>query len=1061
MSKNNSYVNQDSSKEDTMAVLLLIEDIYKLEQKIKALNEELNIINKNYSEDKIKDLNNKKNNYLCEINNNKNKLSLYLSNNNIRIRLETNELNDIDKKINELKIIIFSYSQILFNPNDINNNNNSNILLPDNEIFEIFKKRDNSKINYIKNKINNEKKVYEENIIHKNQIICKINEIDENIKMIKEEKITIKNELVNNISYKETLESVIKSNIQSILIKVNKNNNYIKENNSILFGNSWNEILNLFSYEFNYINPIKFSVGMTNDIFYLLDSNVKSNISNNKKDQECILNINRSSLSRNSTSNLNTNYKSDNKSLYMNKSNNLINKDNINIFNLNQRHSLQNLLQIEMNNILKKLKNNKIIINDWIKNIANKVILKINEFGYIEKNIYLNLNNLMIYISFYLKKIYYESIISIKIKFINKEYKMMKKEFNKMKIFLIQDLKNCEENIINNKNKIISLENEITKIGEKNSNEKEMNLINLKDDEQKYIKIFNNINLLKEKKNTILKNIENYENDNNIITQEINLKINQLLTEINQIDDEINEINKNSKSNKEEITKEILECKQKISEKCNNIKEQIQRYKIKYKNNLKEYNILINNIKNVIKNKYFKILTINFGNLFSNIETDISNQNNIMNNTVKYKKVICGDLLSSRSFKELSVKYKKISNENSIILNNELENSSINIINNDNNYDNNSNYSDISLINYNTIKNNEFKENKLINENISNFSSIKNDYEINYNTKLSSSRIPYPCSKINSFLDNIKIKINYKNQRNNKKNIFINSSSIENLKQTKATNISLNYTNISENPINYNTKYIFRNDKKEFKKSRSCLSLQNNFTFNNINFFKNKYKNKDMTNKKNYDFNFFYFNKQKNISNYKSFVSDIFFNKSNPLLKKTFCYYREKIHPNHKKFNPIKDNPLSLSNYPYNYIKSTISICNNYDNIKVVPSSQLDNISYRLKIISNTEINSMTKIIIEINKNYRRYKYLNKNWNKNEFISNQKKKYLIFDEDEIEKCCYNKYYNFFVVLLNNKKIEFLFSSYEEFKLWINGINFIIKNKNEIIQLIENRKKIIN
>ena len=83
---------------------------------------------------------------------------------------------------------------------------------------------------------------------------------------------------------------------------------------------------------------------------------------------------------------------------------------------------------------------------------------------------------------------------------------------------------------------------------------------------------------------------------------------------------------------------------------------------------------------------------------------------------------------------------------------------------------------------------------------------------------------------------------------------------------------------------------------------------------------------------------------------------------------------------------------------------------------------------------------------------------MNKNWNKDEFILNQKNKYLIFEEDEIEKCCYNKYYNFFVILLNNKKIELLFSSYEEFKLWINGINFIIKNKIEIMKQIGNRKK---
>ena len=132
----------------------------------------------------------------------------------------------------------------------------------------------------------------------------------------------------------------------------------------------------------------------------------------------------------------------------------------------------------------------------------------------------------------------------------------------------------------------------------------------------------------------------------------------------------------------------------------------------------------------------------------------------------------------------------------------------------------------------------------------------------------------------------------------------------------------------------------------------------------------------------------------------------------------------------------------------------------NYDSIKVIPSSQLENIVYPINLIFNTEIGSLMKIIIEINRNFRKYKCLNNNWNKDEFILNQRTKYLIFEDNEIEKCCYNKYYNFFVILLDNKKIEFLFSSYEEFKIWINGISSIIKNKNEIIQLITKRKKLI-
>ena len=437
------------------------------------------------------------------------------------------------------------------------------------------------------------------------------------------------------------------------------------------------------------------------------------------------------------------------------------------------------------------------------------------------------------------------------------------------------------------------------------------------------------------------------------------------------------------------------------------------------------------------------------------------------------KKTICGDLLSSRSFKELTIRIKKNSNENSIISNKEkynLDNTSFIINNKDDDDDyneNNSNYSNISLINNSLIKNNEHSDIRLI-KNIPNLTSIKNNNESNYNGKLSSTSIPYPCSKRihKSLLDSVKIKINDKNQRNNKKNnkknIFINSSSIENFKQTKASNISVNNSNISDNQINYNTNIIFRNNNKNLSKSKSCLSLHNNFSFKNIDLYKKKTNNND--NKINIEKKYNFFNPnfimQQNNSIYKSSIIDIIFNKINPLLQKTFCYYREITHHPQKKFNPIKDTSLLLCNYPYNYIKSTISLSYNYDNIIIIPSSQLENIVYPIKIINNTEMSSIMKIIIEINRNYRKYKYLNINWNKDVFIGNQRNKYLIFEENEIEKCCYNKYFNFFVILLDNKKIEFLFSSYEEFEIWINGINFIIKNKNEINKLIAKRKKFV-
>ena len=1075
MSKENSYIriNQDYSfEEEKSTILLIIDDIYKLEEKIEKINETLNQFDKDFSEDKkLNELKNKKNKLLLEISENKKKLSLYMSNNNIQIKSRQNELNNIEKKINELKNILNSYNQNIFKSN-VKNNNFPDEILSNNDLIEIIQTNENIKLINIKEQINKEKKLKEEIINKKNKIISQINEINENLRMIKEEKNTIKNELVNYISYKETLESIIKTNIHSILINVNNYNNnniykdYINENKNSLCDNNWSEILQLYPYEFFYLNPIKCSVGITNDIFDLLEPQIKKN--NNKKEENILINTNRSTISRNS--NLNTNYKSSNDSFCFNKSDLFINKENYNIFNLNKRYALQNLLQIELNNVILDKNNNINKKNDLLKNIANKIVLKINEFGYNEKNIYINLNNLMIYLSFYLKKMFYESIISIKLKIINKDYKTNKKEFNKSKLFLMQDIKKYEENINDFECRILSKENELKLIENNYSNGQNININNVSIEDKDYIQICNNIHNLIEKKNVLLFNIEKYEKNNNLKSQEINLKISQLLNEINEINNEINRINNYIKIKKDNLNKNILDFKNQISEKYNDIKACIQLYKNKCGKNIIKYNIFIDNLKKSIKYDNYNS-TLNLEDLFQNNEIDNKNSKK-QKNFIKFKKIICGDLLSSRSFKELTIRVKKNSSENSIISNKEkynLDNTSFIINNKDDNEDNddenNSNYSNISLINNSLIKNNEHSDIRLI-KNIPNLSSIKNNNkESNFNVKLSSSRIPYPNSKRihKSLLDSVKIKINDKNQRNNRKNIFINSSSIENFKQTKASNISVNNSNISENQINYNTKIIFRNQNKNLSKSKSCLCLHKNFSFNNIDFYKKKSNNNDNKNKiEEEKYNFFnsYLIKQKNIINYKSSINDIFFNDINPLLKKTFCYYRVISHPPQKKFNPLKDISSLLCNYPYNYIKSTISLSDNYDNIKIIPSSQLENIIYPINVINNTEISSIMKIIIEINRNYRKYKCMNNNWNKDEFILGQRSKYLIFEDNEIEKCCYNKYYNFFVILLDKKKIEFLFSSYEEFKIWINGISFIIKNKNEIIRLIDKRKKYV-
>ena len=102
-------------------------------------------------------------------------------------------------------------------------------------------------------------------------------------------------------------------------------------------------------------------------------------------------------------------------------------------------------------------------------------------------------------------------------------------------------------------------------------------------------------------------------------------------------------------------------------------------------------------------------------------------------------------------------------------------------------------------------------------------------------------------------------------------------------------------------------------------------------------------------------------------------------------------------------------------------------------------------------------MNNNLKITIDIHRDYRKYKNNknNKNPNMIDFIKREKLKYLNYNNEFIEKSALNKYFNFSLLINEGRRIEIMLCNYEDFKLWINGFAFIIKNKRQITQMNKN------
>jgi hypothetical protein len=342
-------------------------------------------------------------------------------------------------------------------------------------------------------------------------------------------------------------------------------------------------------------------------------------------------------------------------------------------------------------------------------------------------------------------------------------------------------------------------------------------------------------------------------------------------------------------------------------------------------------------------------------------------------------------------------------------------------------------------------KNNKFSSNKLqkhinyyekyFNTNSNNYNdehTNNNNEEKKSDIKSSIQSIYYPGNKsIRSSINNvIKPDLN--------KNYF-NSGISYHENSTRLANIKDKFSNL----ITYNDgdSYFIIN-----KNMNSFRSVQRPFYLNENMFFKhnnNKNKEEDELSKTIIEL--------KNNILKKEKYSYIIFEKIKILTKITFCFFRYN-NKNETKFNPMnKISNENLCKSPYFFMKSSISLNNSYEYIRIGLTTKLDPIDISVKDIRYTVVSSSMKKIIEI---YRDCKKFCKNNDKDLFIKKEMEKNNNLSYEYIKKCIDNKKFNFILFAEGNQQMEFIFTSYEDFKMWINGFSYIINNKNKLLELIE-------
>ena len=642
--------NPDIETEEEKIIKSLVDDIYEYEEKILEINSilEQSTTQSNYDENLII-LKKKENELRDKINLIKIKENDEINKKKNLINVKQNILNNIENQLNEYinKLTTFntlSFSSLIMTKYIISNNINE--FLTKEQIDDIINNsvhfNQNSNINNIEKELNNN---FENDINEDiNVIKDKINQINENLTMMKEEKKMVNNEIIELISCKETIDSLVKTSLinLNVLNDLNNKNEEVEENEFNIDENNNIILPEIYSYELSLLDTNKVSKNICDELYDLFNIknneiiNIKTNINNNKINNKNIINNNEYS-----------DIDQYNKELSLNIS--AIKPKNNDEDNFN-KNNLEILIKSELDTFLLNEIKNRDIINNLLDNLCIIISTKLQLLDVDD----ISSEKLKIYLLYYFKSVYYDNIIENKLKFINKEYKILKKEGKKKLESLKKELnilENKKEEIISNKKNEKAKNNFL-----KNNNNIKNGSINLTQSEQEYIQICSKGNSLLKQKEELINIINNLETNIEKIKKEYNEEINKISIELNEIIEKINNLTNNEEKTKTKLNDDILNYRKIISDKFDLIKKQLQKYKSKYGSNMGIYNRLLDGINDTIKQTFNKY-PYEENNNIDNFDLEINNNmNNINENVNIYKKDSLNKIINSLEIKD-SEKY--------------------------------------------------------------------------------------------------------------------------------------------------------------------------------------------------------------------------------------------------------------------------------------------------------------------------------------------------------------------------------------------------------------------